>query len=310
MLAKKIMAICAAACIAAVAPQARAFEWTGLAKDSARGGRMVSPGYLRGKTVILDIRDYADPASENAIRQLQATWAAYKTKSFIVLGSHRGTAGADQVRSVLERAGATYPVYYGADAEGSDFGESGAPAIRVIDTTCTRRLYSGRDPRIATGIAANAIFSARLPSAPKQWKHLLDWEIENLPGQALLRLKALAADKKALAEMKSAFPEDAKRYSEKCAEFSATTEIKKLANLVELSRLVKDRDSEADKSKKIRPEQLDRFEEKFGSLKKSDNPFVAQEAKNALADVAFAKFALPRADASKKNKGSKRTNRK
>lgn len=259
---------------------------------------MVSPGYLRGKTVILDIRDYADPASGDAIRQLQATWSAYKSKQFIVLGSHRGTAGADEVRSVLGRLGATYPVYAGADAEGSGLGESGADAIRVIDATCTRRLYSGRDPRAATGVAASAIFAARMPSSPRQWKTLIDWEIENLPGQALLRLRALQEDKTAWKEMKTAFPEDAKRYAAKYAEFSSNGEIRKLANLVELSRLVKDCDAE--KSKKMKPGHLDRFEEKFGSLKKSENPFVAQEAKNALADVALAKSTLARPGAPKR----------
>lgn len=278
--------LAAAAFVAFAAAQAAAFEWTGLERGTHIGGRMLSPGYLRGKVVILDARDYADPRSTQTMHILQQGWKAFRTKQFVVLGSHRGRSGGDAVLAAMRAAGATYPVYAGADAGAAS---AACPCITVLDSTGTRRLYSGNDPRQAVGAASAAIFAARRPSDPKQLKFLLDWELEYLPGTAYLRLKELDADKAEKREMEKAFPDDAKRYAKERLKLSRDAEIVRLAKLVELSRLVKDRDTESAKAKAIRPEHLDRVSAKYGDLKKSVNPAVAQEAKNALADIIFAK---------------------
>lgn len=269
------------------------YEWLNISQDTRIGGRMVSPGYLRGKVVLLDCRDYADPANAEALKRLQTIWATYKTKPFVVLGSHRGEASTEKVRAVMDKLGVTYPVYKGAGLSKGEFANSdGKPLIYVIDSTCTRRLYGGKDDRAATGVVGSAIFAVRMPTNAKQWKFLLDYEIKNLPGRAYLRLKALMAQHDVWSEMKKKFPEDAKRYEEAKAKFSEDGEIKKLAKLVELAHLVKDRDTESEKAKKIRPEHLERVEEKYESLKGSDNPYIVQEAKNSLVDIQFAKASL------------------
>jgi len=263
---------------------------------------MVSPGYLRGKVVLLDCRDYADPANADALKRLQTVWATYKTKQFVVLGSHRGKAGQKKVRAVMDRLGLTFPVYGGAELAGGEGpgpngpGQDGGGGVRiyVVDSTCSRRLYAGADDRVATGVVGGAIMAARMPSSARQWKFLLDYEIENLPGQAYLRLKDLAGDAAAWADMKSAFPEDARRYEAAREKFAGDNEVKRLAKLVEIARLVKDRDTDSAQAKKMRPEHLERIEEKYGSLKKSENPYVAQEAKNALVDILFAKTEIER----------------
>ena len=56
---------------------------------------------------------------------------------------------------------------------------------------------------------------------------------------------------------------------------------------MELSRLVKDRDLASKTSQRITPEVLETAMEKYASLKQSEDEFVAQEAKNALADLKF-----------------------
>ncbi len=291
-MAKGLIAAFAALALAA---GAGAYEWAGISPETRMGGRMVSPGYLRGKVVLFDVRDYADPANAEVLKRLQTLWAAYKTKPFIVLGSHRGPAGREKVRATMDRLGLTYPVYAGARLDGGELAEAGdAPRIYVIDSTCSRRLYTGADDRAATGVVGSAIFASRMPMGAKQWKFQLDYELENLPGQAYLRLRDLMADDKTWAEMKSRFPADAKRYEAARTRMSEDDDIKRLAKLVELARLVKDRDTDSAAARKIRQEHLERVEEKYGDLKKSANPYVSQEAKNALVDILFAKLSLER----------------
>ena len=75
---------------------------------------------------------------------------------------------------------------------------------------------------------------------------------------------------------------------------ASDNEIKRLAKLVELSRLVKDRDRSSKKSARITPEILEKAIEKYIDLKQSDNPNVAQEAKNAIADIKWSEATLPK----------------
>ena len=277
----------------AFASGACGYEWLNVSQETRIGGRMVSPGYLRGKVVLFDCRDYADPANAEVLKRLQSIWATYKTKPFVVLGSHRGEAGTAKVREMMDKLGITYPVYRGARLSNGELENTdGKALVYVIDSTCSRRLYGGKDDRAATGVVGSAIFAARMPTNAKQWKFQLDYELENLPGQAYLRLKALKEHQDVWSEMQSKYPEDAKRYEDTRAKFSENNEIKKLAKLVELARLVKDRDTESEQAKKIKPEHLERVEEKYESLKGSDNPYIVQETKNALVDIRFAKASL------------------
>ena len=73
-----------AAALAAAMCAGAAYKWENVGADRRIGGRMISEGYLRGKIVMLDRRDYADPAQKAAIEQLQTLWATYKTKPFIL----------------------------------------------------------------------------------------------------------------------------------------------------------------------------------------------------------------------------------
>ncbi len=277
--------LCTFAALLLLGGGAFAFEWENLTPENRLGGRMVSPGYLRGKIVVLDCRDYGSKESVEAIKALQTLWSTYKTKPFVVVGSHTGKASAKRVAALMEKFDITYPVYANASLSGAP---KGASPVRVIDSTGTRVMYSGGDPRAASGVVGTAIFATRMPSGAKQWRYLLDWEIANLPGQAYLRLKAYRADREARAEMKRSFPEDAARYEEAFAKFSKSKEIKRLSKLVELSRLVKDRDTASSAGKRVTKASIEKMIAKNESLKKSENPAVVQEAKNAIADLQFA----------------------
>ncbi len=267
--------------LALAGPFARAaYEWENVGADDRLGGRMISAGYLRGKVVVLDRRDYGDASRENCerIRQLQTLWATYKTKPFIVLGGHCGEADAKRVGVLLKKLGVTYPVYADARADGPD----AAPRISVFDSTFRRRLYRGEDPRAAGGVAGSALMGASSPMTAKQYGFLLDYEIEKLPGRAYLRLK----------EFRSRFPDAARGYDAAWKKLSDDADVKRLARLGELSRLVKDRNVADTKAQRLTPAILEKTIEKYEDLKRHENLFMAQEAKNALADIKWSAATL------------------
>ena len=263
-----------------------AYKWDGVGADRRIGGRMISEGYLRGKVVLLDRRDYGDPSQKAAIEQLQTLWATYKTKPFILLGSHNGKSSAKKAEEALKKLGVTYPVYNDAWLQKVNPSEEEkrvidgmradpTPYVCVIDSTCRRKLYNGRDLRGAIGVVGSAIIGTSTPMNAKQYQFLLEWEVENTPGRAMLRLK----------EFRERFPREAATFDAAWKRFSGDEEVKKLAKLVELSRLVKDRDVSDTKAQQITPQVLEKAMEKYDSLKQSSRRAVAQEAKNALADM-------------------------
>ena len=277
----------------ALATGAQAYEWDNVGPEQRLGGRMISPGYLRGKVVLLDRRDYTDPANEDAVRQLQAIWTTYKMKPFVLLGSQHGAADKEKVAEALKKLGVTFPVYRdarlrkpGASPEDLEAMErifaDERPLIVILESTCRRKVYNGRDVRAAQGVVGSALLAASSPMKPRQFEYLLDYELKQLPGRGYLRLK----------EYREKFPKEGGKYDAAWQALSGREEVKKLAKLVELSRRVKDRDLGGKSAQRITPEVLQKATEKYAPLKKSEDPCVAQEAKNALADIAFCKAAL------------------
>lgn len=264
-------------------------DWSNLDPDRRIGGRMTSPGYLRGKIVVLDCRDYGVKTNFDAIRQLQTLWKTYKSKPFVVIGGHRGSQSRKRMEAIVERLGVTYPVYEGATAD--DIPADGSEGKVYLFDSAGRRIYAGTDVRRLAGIVGAAIVNARAPGSAKQWRLLLDYEIENLPGQALLRLRDLRANAEAKADLSA---EELARYDEAFERLNERNEVKRLAKLVELAHLVKDRDPKASASQKITKAVIERNIAKYEALKESDDAYVAQEAKNALADLKIEAAVLDR----------------
>lgn len=257
---------------------AQAYEWKNVSKENRIGGRMVSAGYLKGNIVLVDCRDYGDKANEDAIKQLQEVWGGFKSKPFVLLGSHRGTSTDDAVAEQLTRLGVTYPVYRDAGlVDGEPKNESGRPLVFMLDPTGRKKLFVGRDVRQVQSPVGSAIVSESAPMTSKQWRFLLDWEIENLPGRALNRMR----------EFRKRFPSEACDYDAAWDKLSGNEEIVQLAKLVDFARKVKDRDTSSTGAKRLSKELIDKAVEKYSPLKASSNPAVSQEAKNSLADLKF-----------------------
>lgn len=238
-------------------------DWVNVDEDHYVAGRKCSSGYLRGK-VVLVCRDSSQSA------RMEEVWTGFKTKPFVLLGAF-STAEKD----------ISYPVYSGAAlAEGSP-----EKALYVVDGTGRVR-YMGTDERRATEIVVTMLTDLESPKTEAQARRFLDYELANLPGQAYNRYQ----------DVKKKYPALAKQYAEKFDEISAIADVKKLAELVKFAKTAKDAQMFDPKKARLQKSRLEsKIKDaiaKFVSLKDSENPLVVQEAKNALADLAWAKAAL------------------
>ena len=111
-MAKRGIVVVTAACVViAFAQVAFGKEWRNVTPETRIGGRIVSPGYLQGKVVLLDCRDYADASGAEAMKRLQGVWRTYASKPFVVLGCHTGRSNRAAAAALMSRLGITYPVY-------------------------------------------------------------------------------------------------------------------------------------------------------------------------------------------------------
>lgn len=270
-------------------------EWMNVVPDSRVGGRMASCGYLKGKVVLLDVRDYSENAEAALMKQIQDVWTAYKSKRFVALGSHVGSSGSKEAAgNLIKSLHLTYSIYSGVAVKNDEGAvEDLQRGVYVFDST-GKRLYFGKDPRQAMGIVGSAIFAESIPSSTADWKAVLDYEIANLPGQAYLRIRDLKNHKDVLKKLSKEYPDDVKRYAATWRGYGENSEVKKLAKLVETTRLIKDRDKNSRASKRLSAATLENLIRQYSVLTQSENPLIAQEAKNSLADLKFVKAELGR----------------
>jgi hypothetical protein len=270
-------------------------EWMNVVPDSRVGGRMASCGYLKGKVVLLDVRDYSENAESALMKQIQDVWAAYKSKQFVALGSHIGPSETREAAgNLIKSLHLTYSIYSDVAVKNDEGAlEDLQRGVYVFDST-GKRLYFGKDPRQAMGIVGSAIFAESIPSSTAGWKAVLDYEIANLPGQAYLRIRDLKNHKDVLKKLSKEYPADVKRYAATWREYGENSEVKKLAKLVETTRLIKDRDKNSRASKRLSAATLENLIKQYSVLTQSENPLIAQEAKNSLADLKFVKAELGR----------------
>lgn len=240
-----------------------AVDWVNLDEDHYVAGRKCSSGYLRGKVVLVCQDD-------SLAARMEEIWTSFKMKPFVLIGT-------------FDKApkGGSFPVYAQAGMEG----KTSTKAVYVVDQIGRVR-YVGADERRATEAVVTLLTDLESPKTEAQYRQFLDYEIENLPGQACLRYL----------DFKKRHPASAKDYAARCEALGKDADVKKLVELVKLARAVKDiRTFDAKKERLQKSRLQTKIKEalaKYASLKESENPLVVQEAKNALADLAWAKAAL------------------
>lgn len=242
---------------------AAAVEWQNIDEAHYVAGRKCSSGYLQGKVTLV----YRDAAMAPRMEEL---WTSFKTKPFVVLGSYGKATD-----------GVSHPVYRDADLTTNQCSES----IFIIDAKGKRR-FRGKDDHRATEVLVTLLTDMEFPKNEKQWRQFLDYEMDNLPGRGYLRYQ----------EFRKKFPEAARDYEAKFDALSKIPRIKDLADLLKFAKAAKDhRAIDPKKAARLKSkiaERIDKALERYAPLKESDDPRVVQEAKNALADLAWAKAAL------------------
>ena len=280
-----VAALGSALALAGAEPKAKKppapIEWKNIDPAHHLGGRMASPGYLRGKVVMVDCRDYSKPSAIEAAKQMQALWDTFKSKPFVLVGSHR-FGDSEVAKRRIKELGITYPVYAGAALAENEPGDGWqGEFIYAIEPIGRRILYTDEYKK-ATGKVGNAIMAVRVHDSPAQYRYFLDWELVVLPGQAY----------NTMLDFKKAYPNEfAADYAAKFKEFEANEAIVELAKLENICRQGRDYDS-ATGGGRLTPERVDLVIEKFSHLKQNANPYIVQEAKNCLADLKWLKATL------------------
>ena len=288
----------AAAMLAPAADAAVPVGWENVDPAHHLAGRMASSGYLRGKVVCVDCRDYGDKGGVESMRGMEEIWQSFKMKPFVLIGSHRGEAGAEKIKRIAEGLKLTYPIYRDADIvrtqEQRDADPERTGYLYVVGST-GKVFYRGKDERRVQGVIASALMAMRSPQTPKQWKHYIDFDVDVLPGRAYLEIE----------EFRKAFPKESSAYDDVWERFNADDEIKRLAKLERLARMAKDYDFKDANAKRLSAEKVEKAIELSADLKKSGNPLVAQEAKNCIADLTWTLAVLRPAGGDSTKQGEK-----
>ena len=276
MRGKQLLAAVVVSCVSTLFG---AVEWRNVDPEHHIAGRKASEGYLQGKVVLVDRWGLGCPPCRKLLPRIEEVWQSFRTKPFVVLGGHcKGWGDADGIRAIAKDLGLTYSIYEGAGLAVGEPSFNSIPFLYVVDET-GKVIYMGRDERTATQVVVTALTDMESPKNVRQWKHFLDFELENLPGRAFLRIN----------EFKEKFPDDAKAYADKERELKAIPEIKKLAELVEFSKRAKDaREFGTKTAQRAKYQKLVRDAisgTKYASLLKSNDARVVREAKNSLADL-------------------------
>lgn len=279
------------AAVAAIAASVAAFDaagavgWRNLDESKHLAGRKTSEGYLKGKVVLVDRWGARCPPCRAMLPQVEQIWQSFRTKPFVVLGGHcKGWGSMDEVVQIAKEKGLTYPIYEEAGLAVGEPGFDGIPFLYVVD--CTGKIvYKGRDERKATQAVVTALTDMASPRNIRQWKKFLDFELQELPGSAFIRLGAF----------REKFPNEAKEYDSAAAELAKIPQLKRLVELVKYARQAKDMHPFGERQTAQREKfakSLDRAIKNFTPLTLSSDPRVSQEAKNAIADLKWARAGL------------------
>ena len=282
---RNIAVVAAFAASALVFDAAGAVEWRNLDPEHQLAGRKASEGYLRGKVVMVLRWGARDQQSLAMLPQIEQIWQSFKTKPFVAIGGRcKGRGTLDEITQIAKENGLTFPIYEDAGLAYGEPGFDNPPFIYVVD--CTGKLvYKGRNDKDATQAVVTSLTDMAAPRNIGQWRKFLEFELKELPGHALIRLE----------EFSKKFPDEAKKYDDAAAELKKIPDVKRLVDLVKFARQSKDRPPFGEKQTSQRERfarKLDRAIKSFAPLAQSDDPRVAQEAKNAIADLKWTRAGL------------------
>lgn len=145
-----------AAGIAAVMLSLKADMWKGLTDANHYSGPKITEEDLAGKVVMIDEWGVNCGPCKQLLPQMQKYWSSYKTKPFVLIGSHRQGRKPEEVAALVKANGLTYPIYDGVGLAGGEPNNGGSiPFIYVVNHR-GKVVYEGRSDREAIEAAMNA----------------------------------------------------------------------------------------------------------------------------------------------------------
>ena len=147
------------ACVVAV----RAEMWRGLEDANHYAGPKITAADLHRKVVMVDEWGVNCGPCRQLLPQMQKYWEAFKSKDFVLLGSHRQGRQDAAVKALVDSNKLTYPIYESAGlADGEPENGGGIPFMYVVNHR-GRVVYAGRSDREAIEKAQEAIMAIGMP---------------------------------------------------------------------------------------------------------------------------------------------------
>ena len=257
--------------------------WSGLEAENQIGGRKLSEGYMQGKVALVCRWGSGSKEGREAIVRLQQVWQSYKSKPFVLLGSHiDGEGSVLSAKAFVKDKGVSFPVYTEAGLEkGAPIFEK-KPYFYVVDAT-GRVFYKGTDERRAEESVVIALTNYASPPDAAYWMRLIDSELDVLPGRAYMHM----------VEFRKRFPDEGKAYDDRVKELKARSEVVKMAQLETFAEKVRDFDPHEGKVKlRSLASKISTTARAYEPFKGHGDPLIVQEAKNCLADLKYAEIAI------------------
>ena len=129
--------------------------WKGLEPENWYCGRKLTESALDGKIVMVYVFSESNEDSVALLPRIESVWSAYKSKPFVVIGSHRGGKSA-KVASIIKKSKVTFSVYEDAGRTKEPGAGGRYPIVYVVDDT-GRMIYRGRSDLEATEAVVTAI---------------------------------------------------------------------------------------------------------------------------------------------------------
>ena len=125
-------------------------------KENWYGGRGLVTKDVKDKVVMVYLWNCENEASVALLPRIQKTWAAYRHKPIMVIGSHRGGGRSKAAAQIVKSRKLSFPNFEGAGFRCEPKGISRYPYIYVVDAK-GKIVYRGGDDMAATDAMISAI---------------------------------------------------------------------------------------------------------------------------------------------------------
>ena len=129
--------------------------WKGLEPENWYCGKKLTEKSLEGKIVMVYVFSESSEDSVALLPRIENVWSAYKSKPFVVIGSHRGGKSA-KVANLIRKSKVTFPVYEDAGRTKEPGAGGRYPIVYVVDDS-GKMIYRGRSDLDATEAVVTVI---------------------------------------------------------------------------------------------------------------------------------------------------------